>query len=230
MRDVVAPSSVRFSGFRTAKFTQKEGIFMLIREKHLFASPLSKGYWTEAAVSLRDLRCMLFAALMIAACIVLSRFKIPMGENLSISITFLARALCSLVYGPLGCLIFAAAEDTLSFFVSSGGYPYFPGYMLTTMMGCYIYALFFYRSKITVKRIILAKVLTNIQNVLLGSLWSAILYSKGYLFYMTASLVKNVLYLPVQILLMVMLFQLLLPAMQRQHLIPAQMEGDRIPW
>lgn len=196
----------------------------------LFASPLSKGYWKDALASMRDLRYMLFAALMIAACIVLSRFSIPIGENLSVSITYLVRALCALVYGPIGSLLFAAAEDNLSFFLSGGGYAYFPGYMLTTMLGCFIYALFFYRARITIRRIILAKVLTNIQNVLLGSLWSAILYSKGYLYYMSASLVKNILYLPVQILLMVMLYQLLLPVLRRQGLIPDQLQGDRIAW
>ena len=197
---------------------------------HLYPSPLSRGYWAEAGRSLRELRCMLFAALMIAGCIVLARFKIPIGENLSVSITFLCRALCALVYGPLGGMVFGAAEDTLSFFLSSGGYPYFPGYALTTMLGCLIYALCFYRARITIRRIILAKVLTNIQNVFLGSLWSAMLYSKGYLYYMTTSAVKNIFYLPVQILLLVIVFQKLLPLLQRQHLIPCQMEGDQIPW
>ena len=75
-----------------------------------------------------------------------------------------------------------------------------------------IYALFFYRAKITWRRIILAKLLTNIQNVLLGALWSAILYSKGYLYYLTQSAVKNALYLPLQILLLGFLFQAVLPA------------------
>ena len=105
----------------------------------------------------------------------------------------------------------------MSFFLSSGGYPYFPGYMLTTILGCMIYALFFYRARITWRRIILAKLLTNIQNVLLGSLWSAILYSKGYLYYMATSAVKNALYLPLQILLLGFLLQAVLPVMQRQR-------------
>lgn len=135
----------------------------------------------------------------------------PAGESLSLSVTFLARALCSLVCGPLAVIVFGAAEDTLSFFLSSGGYPYFPGYMLTTITGCMIYALFFYRAKITWRRIILAKLLTNIQNVLLGALWSAILYSKGYLYYLTQSAVKNALYLPLQILLLGFLLQAVLP-------------------
>ena len=100
-----------------------------------------------------------------------------LGENGSGKSTLL-RALCALVCGPVAAVLFGAAEDTLSFFLSSGGYPYFPGYMLTTILGCVVYALFFYRAKITWRRIILAKIITNIQNVFLGSLWSAILYSK----------------------------------------------------
>ena len=167
---------------------------------------------------------------MIAACIVLSHCTIRVGEGLSISVTFLARALCSLVCGPVMVILFGAAEDTLSFFLSSGGYPYFPGYMLTTILGCIVYALFFYRARITWRRIILAKLLTNIQNVFLGSLWSAILYSKGYLYYMATSAVKNTLYLPLQILMIGFLFQALLPVLGRQGKLPNQLSQGRIPW
>lgn len=161
----------------------------------IFKTPFSGAYWRTAALEVKNYRSIVFSALMIAACIVLSHCTIRVGEGLSISVTFLARALCSLVCGPVMVILFGAAEDTLSFFLSSGGYPYFPGYMLTTILGCIVYALFFYRARITWRRIILAKLLTNIQNVFLGSLWSAILYSKGYLYYMATSAVKNALYL-----------------------------------
>ena len=93
----------------------------------LYPHPLSPGYWRSAAGELKALRRLVFMALMIAACIVLSHCSIRLGESLSLSITFLARALCSLVCGPLAVIVFGAAEDTLSFFLSSGGYPYFPG-------------------------------------------------------------------------------------------------------
>ena len=196
----------------------------------IFKSPFSAAYWKAAARELRSYRALVFSALMIAACIVLSHCKIPLGENLSLSVTFLARALCALVCGPVMVILFGAAEDTLSFFLSSGGYPYFPGYMLTTILCCLIYALFFYRAHITWRRIILAKLITNLQNVLLGSLWSAILYSKGYLYYMTTSAVKNALYLPLQILLLGFLFQALLPVLQKQGKLPVQLPEGRIPW
>lgn len=157
----------------------------------LYSHPFTAGYWREALQSFRSVRTMIFSAVMIAVCIALSHFQIPLTETLSLSVTFLARALCSLVCGPLAVLVFAVAEDTLSFFLSSGGYPYFPGYMLTTMLGCFTYALCFYRARISWWRIILAKVLTNIQNVLLGALWSSILYSKGYWYYLTTSAIKK---------------------------------------
>lgn len=196
----------------------------------LFKTPFSAAYWKTAATELKNYRALVFSALMIAACIVLSHCKIPLGENLSLSVTFLARALCALVCGPVVVILFGAAEDTLSFFLSSGGYPYFPGYMLTTILGCMIYALFFYRAKITWRRIILAKVITNIQNVLLGSLWSAMLYSKGYIYYLTTSAVKNALYLPLQILMLGFLLQALLPVLHKTGKLPLQLPEERLGW
>ena len=195
----------------------------------LYAHPFTAGYWREALRCFRSLRSLVFAAVMIAACIVLSHFKIPLGESLSLNVTFLARALCSLVCGPLVAMVFAVAEDTLSFFLSSGGYPYFPGYALTTMLGCLVYALFFFRARITWRRIALAKAITNVQNVLLGSLWSAMLYSKGYLYYMTTSAVKNLLYLPLQIVLLALVLRYVLPALRRQGLVPQQLTDGRMP-
>ena len=47
----------------------------------LYSSPFSRGYWRSAAAEMKDLRKLLFAALMIAACLILSRFKIPLGDT-----------------------------------------------------------------------------------------------------------------------------------------------------
>lgn len=196
----------------------------------LYRTPFSRGYWSDAAGELKDLRKLVFAALMIAACLILSKFKIPLGEGLSLSVTFLARALCATVCGPVVSVVFGAAEDTLGFFLGSSGGPYFPGYMITTISGCVIYALFFYRQRITWWRIILAKLITNIQNVFLGSLWSAMLYSKGYIYYMTTSAGKNAIYLIPQILLLGLVLAAVLPVMHRLQWAPRQLEGKHIPW
>ena len=61
----------------------------------VYRTPFSLGYWRDALRDLKDLRKLTFAALMIAACLILNKFKIPLGEGLSLSVTFLARALCA---------------------------------------------------------------------------------------------------------------------------------------
>lgn len=198
----------------------------------IFKTPFSKAYWKESLKSFRSLRGMVFAALMVALCLVLSQVaSIKLTKEISISFTYLARALCSLVYGPLGALSFGAVEDTLGFILTSKGDPYFPGYLLTTMLGCFTYALFFYRTKITIVKIALAKFLINLQNVLLGTLWSAILYGKGYLIILPARAIKNLAQWPVDVIILVVVFQAILPILYKMKIIPNQLGGgNRISW
>ena len=197
----------------------------------VFKTPFSREYWKESLKSFHSLRGMVFAALMVAVCVAVSYVpSIPVTPGgRTISLTFVPRALCAMVYGPIGSLVFGAAEDTLSFLIDSGGYPYFPGYALTTMLGCFTYALFFYRTRITITKIFLAKLLTNIQNVILGSLWASMMGGKAYLFYFWDSAVKNLITLPAYTIVLLVAFQALIPIMQRMKIIPNQLdEGRRI--
>ena len=92
-----------------------------------------------------------------------------------------------------------------------------------------VYGLFFYRARLSVARIALCKAVINVfVNILMGSLWSAMLFQKGYLYYLSKSVVKNLLLLPAEILLLVLLYQVLLPVLTRMKLIPAQ-PSRRIP-
>lgn len=193
----------------------------------LYRTPFSRAYWADALADFRKVRSLVFSALMVAACVALSYIpSIPVADGVRVTWGFLARALCGLVCGPVNALVFGFVEDTVSFFMNPGG-AYFPGYALTTMLGTMTYALFLYRSRVTVLRVVLAKLITNIQNVLLGSLWNAILLSKGYYYYMTKSAVKNAIMFPVQTIMLVMLFAALIPILSRMGLLPNEM-GQRL--
>lgn len=193
----------------------------------LYKHPFSKAYWQDALKDFKNLRTLVFSALMIAACVGLSYIpSIPIGDTgASLSWGFLARALCSLVGGPINGLVFGLAEDTISFLMKPSGV-YFPGYALTTMLGNLIYALFLYRSRVTVVRVAIAKLLTNVQNVFLGSLWTTILYGKkSYWVYMTGSAFKNVITYPLTLAALLVLLAALLPIMKRMGLLPAESKG-----
>lgn len=181
-------------------------------------SPFTKEYWRAAGADFKKPRTLVFSALMIAVCVALTYVpSVPITDKVRVTWGFLARSLCALVGGPVNALVFGAAEDTISFLIHPSG-PYFPGYMLTTMLGTFLYALFLYRTDVTPVRVFMAKLCTNALNVTLGALWSAILYGKGYLYYATTSLVKNVIMLPIQTVMLCALFAALMPILASTEL------------
>lgn len=211
--------------------------FGLPKQKEVFyvRTSLFRRLLAGRVPEVRDLRKLLFSALMIALCIVLAQVpSVPLFGGAKVTWGFLARSVCAWVCGPVLGLLFAFAEDILSFFLTGGGgYPFFPGYTLTTMLGVLTYALFLYRAPLRVWRIFCAKLVTNVQNVVLGALWIAILNSNGRFsleaWYASASLsaVKNLIMLPVQTVLLVLLLRALQPALQRTGMLPRQGAGAR---
>lgn len=199
---------------------------MPISNQKLYQTPFSADYWRTAAEDFRQPRNLAFAALMIAACAALARvpsIRINFTDLYAPRITwgFLARSVCSMVCGPVMGVVFGFAEDTISY-LADAAYPYFPGYALTTMLGNLIYALFLYRTRFGPVRVFLAKLGTNLLNVFLGSLWSAILSGteKGYLYYMSASAVKNTITLLPQTVVLCFLFAALTPILRRMNWLP----------
>lgn len=82
--------------------------------------------------------------------------------------------------GPVMGLVFGFVEDILGFILQPTG-DFFPGYTLSTMAGVLVYALCFYRARITVLRIVLANLVVNLLvNALMGSLWNLMLRGGVY--------------------------------------------------
>lgn len=195
----------------------------------LFKTPFSRAYWRCAVRDFKKPQTLVFSALMVAACVALSYLKsVPVVNNIRVSWGFLARALCALVGGPVNALVFGAVEDTVSYFMNpSEGYN--PFYMFTTMLGVFTYALFFYRAEVTVLRVFLAKLATNLQNVFLGGLGTYLFYSsKGYWAIVAGSAVKNAIMLPVQTIMLAALFGALLPVLHRMGFLPDQAAELRV--
>lgn len=182
-------------------------------EKISSLSIFTSKYWTTSTSELKKLRTLTFAGMIIALSIVLNSLSVPVGENLNIRFTFLIFSLGALVFGPVTGLFVGAACDILGFVLHPSGV-FFPGYTLSTMLEFFIYGLFLYRSRITILKIFLAKLIVNYGiHVGLGALWSKILFNKGYLYFFANSIIKNTIMLPIEVVMLVLLLQLLLPAL-----------------
>lgn len=198
----------------------------------LYKTPFSRAYWKDAVADFKKPRTLVFSALMVAACVALGRLPhipVPVGTNIRISWGFLARALCGLVGGPVNALAFGFVEDTVGFIMNpEGGYN--PFYIFITMLGVFTYALFLYRAEVTVLRVFLAKLFTNLQNVFLSGLGTWLWYSggKGYWAIVGGSAVKNAIMLPIQTVMLAALFAALLPILHRMGFLPNQASRLRL--
>ena len=106
-------------------------------------------------------------------------------------------------YGPIVGMMAGAIIDTVGFLLAGYGEPYFPGYLITAVLSGLIYGLLLYKRKPTLLRIIVVRLIINYgSNVLLGSVWKAMLYGKGYLYYLTSGAIKNTMMLPIEVFLM----------------------------
>jgi ECF transporter S component (folate family) len=121
-----------------------------------------------------------------------------------ITFSYLTDALTAMLFGPIAGLLFAFAGDLIGFFASSGsGGAYFPGFALSEMITCLIFAVFFFRRRITWFRVTVAWIL-HLAVVLLGinSLWLILMYGMDAGTVFTAvRLVGNILQSPVHIAL-----------------------------
>lgn len=190
-------------------------------------SIFSPAYWRAAAGELKDPRRLALCAMFCALAVAVSSLSFVIGENLYVYFTCYVNVIACAVCGPVLGLIYGAAADTLSFllFTHAG---YFPGYLLSECLGDLIYALLLYRRRVSVTRLFAARFLVNYGvNVALGSVWSAVLFGKGYLYYMLKSLVKNTILLPFEVVVMAALFAMLLPALSRAGLLGTATEAQR---
>ena len=192
---------------------------------NLYRSPCSIAYWQEANRAAGCLKLLIFAALMIAVTRALSLIPgIPIWHT-KLTWGFLARSVCALVCGPVLGLVFGFAEDILGFILQPTG-DFFPGYTLSTMAGVLVYALFFFRRRITVVNLVLANAVVNLLvNAAMGSVWTTMVRGAGFLYWFVPSLTKNLITILPKAAVLYILFQALLPILQRMNLIPDQMEG-----
>lgn len=178
---------------------------------------------------LKSVNYLALIAIFIALKIAIGTFFIPVGDNLRVYFTFAITAVESAIIGPIPALVSGFVSDLLGFLIHPFG-PFFAGYVLSSMLGSLVYALFLYDTTITITKLALAKTIVNLfVNALLGSIWSTILYSKGFIFYVSSSLIKNIALLPFEILGLVLLFNALIPFLEKKNLIPPQ-PTTTIPW
>ena len=189
------------------------------QSSRLYAHPFSRDYWLDAFSEFKDLRMLIFAALVVAIRVAMKPLKIPLGPSLDFNTQFFINALGAMTYGPVVALAGAAVSDTLGCLLFPSG-PYFFPFIFTEMAGSLIFALFLYRAKLTVKRIVLCRFSVNVLvNLVLQTpimmLYYQMVLGKSYAVFDFPRIAKNLVLFPLESVLLVFFLRAAVPAMAR---------------
>ena len=211
-------------------FALKGGFLMAEKKSRvLYPHPFSRAYWRDAASEFRDVRILIFAALIIALRLVLKSVKIPVGPSLNINVQFFVNALGSMVFGPVVAVLGGVVSDTLGYLLFPSG-PYFPGFMLTEAAGALVFALFLYRAEITPARVILSRFCVNFfVNVVLQTpvmmLYYRMVLGKSYAWFDLPRIVKNLVLFPFESVLLILFLRYAVPPLSRLGFVRSKVDS-----
>ena len=112
----------------------------------------------------------------------------------------------------------AAVSDTLGALLFPSG-PYFFLFIFTEIAGSLVFALFFYRTRISVTKVILSRFCTNFfVNIVLQTpimyLYYQMMLGKTYKIFNLPRMIKNLVLFPVESLLLVLFLRALIPPLK----------------
>ena len=162
----------------------------------------------KSAKSIKNLRVLCATALLSALYVAIYAVKIPLGDQLRITFTFIPIALAGWLFGIVPAVIVGALGDILGCHIFPQG-AYFFGFTVTAMLQGLIFGLFLYKkeAKSLIWYVIISKLLVSLfLNAGLNSYWATFFVPKSFFVIMWGKLIKNVLMLPVEVIALFVVF------------------------
>ncbi len=182
-------------------------------------SCFTAAYWRRAAAEFRDPKVLVFAALMIALRVIFKAVSIPIAADLRINTAFLVNAFGAMVFGPVVAAVSAAVTDTLGCILFPTG-PYFFPFIFIEIAGSVIFALFLYRTRITVAKVILSRFCIDFfVNIVLNTpimmLYYDVMLGKYYAPLDLLRIVKNLALFPLESVVLAVFLRATVPPLKR---------------
>lgn len=160
-----------------------------------------KKLFTDSLHELKSLKSMVMAAMLLAIAVVLGFFTLQLTEFIKVGFAYIANEFAGMMFGPVVGSLIGALADVLKYMVNPTG-PFFPGFTISGFFGGLIYGIVLYKKPLSIKRIIIANTLvTVLVNLLLNTYWLTLLYGKAYMALLPARIVKQLIMLPIEVVL-----------------------------
>lgn len=188
----------------------------------------SKKYWIEATNQFSNPKMITIAALIVALRVVVKLFKINIASGLGFSLDGYVNSLGSMIYGPLVGLLVGAISDILGLVLTGQMGTYFAPFTLVEMTSSFIFALFFWRRRITVSKALMAKFSVNLVcNILMTSIFMkwlkyiqlGVAAADAYKIINSVRIAKNLIMFPLEAMIIVTILSFALPILTRLKLV-----------
>ncbi len=164
-----------------------------------------------SAKNLTKTRVICISAILSALFIVFYSFKLQLAPELRITFTFIPLALAGWLLGPVPAMLVGLVGDLVGCILFPAG-PYFPGFTLTQILAGLIFGIFLYRKnaeKIFLPVLFSKTIISLFLNVGLNALWLSMLYKKAWIVYVISHSVKNIIALPIEVILLLFIIKVL---------------------
>ena len=157
--------------------------------------------FSDSAKEFKQVRNVAGIAMLLALNIVLSFFgSFYLFPWLRVGTSFIASAMIGMIYGPSVAMTTGVAGDIIGYLLKPVD-GYFFGFTLTALLSGMIWGIFLYKNKMTWVRVILAKTtITIFLNCILNTVWQVILKGEGFEVLFWPRVGKNLILLPMEIL------------------------------
>ncbi|MGO2267124.1 folate family ECF transporter S component [Vagococcus salmoninarum] len=138
--------------------------------------------------------------LLMALQLIFTRFLSIETPFLRIGFSFIPTVIMGIIFGPLLTGVGSTLSDFIgiSLFAKTG--PYFPGFSLSAFLGGAIYGYFFYKKEITLKRVILAKLVVSlVVSLLLNTTWLYMMMGQAALVQLPIRIVRIIIGFPIEV-------------------------------
>ena len=148
----------------------------------------TKNMFLNSAKELKSVPALAMSAMLAALALILNSVAtINLGPYIKIGFSGIPNQIVDYLFGPVTGGLFAGILDIVKYFMRPDG-GFFFGFTFNAMLAAFIYGCFYYRQKLTLKRVLIAKlVVILIVNVLL----------KGFLAILPARALKNLIMWPI---------------------------------
>lgn len=157
----------------------------------------------ESAALLKGTKNIVTLGMILAVSMVVNVLAIQITPTLRLTFNFLVYAVCGALFGPVPSLITFMVSDVLSYMINSHGGMYFFGFTLNAGLAGLIYGIILFRKNFSIWRCIIVKSICSLfLNVGLSTIWLHMLYGNAIAALFWVRLIKNLMLLPIEILLL----------------------------